>query len=79
MYRGRKPTEYQYIYITKIRFFGYILSTSDIAIDPIKVATVANWEPPAKVKELQAFLGFCNFYRRFISDFSRTTKPFIGL
>jgi hypothetical protein len=59
---------------TKTRFLGYILFTSDIAIDPTKVATVANWEPPAKIKELQAFLGFCNFYRQFISDFSRVAK-----
>jgi molecular chaperone DnaK (HSP70) len=59
---------------TETRFLGYILSTSGIAINPTKVAAVANWEPPAKVKELQAFLGFCNFYRRFISDFSRVAK-----
>jgi hypothetical protein len=60
--------------ITETRFLGYILSTSGIAVDPIKVAIVANWKPPAKIKELQAFLGFCNFYRRFISDFSWMVK-----
>jgi hypothetical protein len=59
---------------TETRFLRYILSTSGIAVDPIKVATVANWEPPAKVKKLQAFLGFCNFYRRFISGFNRVAK-----
>jgi hypothetical protein len=64
---------------TKTRFLGYILSTSGIAVDPTKIAAVANWEPPAKVKKLQAFLGFCNFYRRFISDFSRIFKPFYRL
>jgi hypothetical protein len=61
---------------TETRFLGYILSTSGIAVDRAKVAAVANWEPPTKVKELQAFLGFCNFYRRFISDFSRMIKLF---
>jgi hypothetical protein len=64
---------------TETRFLKYILFISDIAVDPIKVAAVANWKPPAKVKELQAFLGFCNFYRRFISDFSRVTKLFYWL
>jgi molecular chaperone DnaK (HSP70) len=64
---------------TETRFLEYILSTSGIAIDPTKVAAVANWEPPTKVKKLQAFLGFCNFYRRFISDFSRMAKPFYRL
>jgi hypothetical protein len=62
---------------TETRFPGCILSTSGIAVDPAKVAAVANWEPPTKVKELQAFLGFCNFYRRFISDFSRVAKPLL--
>jgi hypothetical protein len=61
---------------TETRFLGYILSTSNIAVDLTKVAAVANWEPPAKVKELQAFLSFCNFYRWFISDFNRMIKPF---
>jgi hypothetical protein len=61
---------------TETQFLGYILSTSGIAIDSIKVAAVANWKPPAKIKELQAFLGFCNFYRRFISDFNRVAKLF---
>jgi hypothetical protein len=61
---------------TETRFLGYILSTSDIAVDPAKVAAVANWEPPTKVKKLQAFLGFCNFYYWFISDFNRMVKFF---
>jgi hypothetical protein len=61
---------------TETRFLGYILSTSGIAVDPAKVATVANWKPSTKIKKLQAFLGFCNFYRRFISDFSRMAKFF---
>jgi hypothetical protein len=64
---------------TEIRLLGYILFTSGITVDSTKVATVANWEPPAKIKELQAFLGFCNFYRRFISDFSRVIKPLYWL
>jgi hypothetical protein len=62
--------------ITETRFLGYILSTSDIAVNSTKIAAVANWEPFTKVKKLQAFLGFCNFYRRFISDFSRMVKLF---
>jgi hypothetical protein len=60
---------------TETRFLGYILSTSGIAVNSAKVAAVVNWEPFTKVKELQAFLGFCNFYRRFISDFSWIAKP----
>jgi hypothetical protein len=60
--------------ITETRFLGYILSTSGIAVDSAKITAVANWKPFTKVKKLQAFLGFCNFYRRFISDFNRVAK-----
>jgi hypothetical protein len=59
---------------TETRFLEYILSISGIAIDSAKIAAVANWKPSTKIKKLQAFLGFCNFYRRFISDFSRMAK-----
>ena len=56
------------------KFLGYIISTSGISVDPAKVEAVANWEPPRKVRELQSFLGFCNFYRQFIDEYSRISK-----
>jgi hypothetical protein len=54
---------------------GYIISTNGVAVDPNKISAIANWERPTKVKKLQSFLGFCNFYRLFIEDYSRITKP----
>ena len=48
-------------------------------MDPNKVEVVANWEAPTCLKEVQAFVGFCNFYRRFIKDFSKTVKPLVAL
>jgi hypothetical protein len=39
-------------------------------MDPVKVAGVADWPTPTNKKEVQSFVGFINFYRRFISDFS---------
>jgi hypothetical protein len=53
---------------------GYIISTNGVAVDPDKVSAIANWERPTKVKELQLFLGFCNFYRLFIENYSRIAK-----
>jgi hypothetical protein len=58
---------------------GYIISTNGITVDPDKVSAIANWERPTKVKELQLFLGFCNFYRLFIEDYSRIAKPLYRL
>ena len=44
-------------------------------MDPKKVAAVKNWNEPTKKCELQQFLGFCNFFRRFIHGFSKVAKP----
>jgi hypothetical protein len=62
-------------FVTRTKFLGYIISTNGVAVDPDKVLAIANWERPTKVKELQSFLGFCNFYRLFIEDYSRIAKP----
>src|SRR5258708_17504633 len=44
-------------------------------MDPIKVQGVTDWLQPAKVKDVQSFIGFVNFYWRFICDFSEIAHP----
>jgi hypothetical protein len=61
-------------FVTKTKFLKYIICTKGIAVDSDKISAVMKWERPTKVKELQSFLGFCNFYRLFIKDFSRVAK-----
>jgi hypothetical protein len=39
-------------------------------MDPIKVKGIMEWPTPNTIKEVQSFLGFCNFYRPFILNFS---------
>jgi hypothetical protein len=60
--------------VIKTKFLEYIIFTEGIAVDPDKISAVMKWERPTRVKELQSFLGFCNFYRLFIEDFSRVAK-----
>ena len=48
-------------------------------MDPIKTKARRTWKTPTKKKEIQSFLGFCNFYRRFIEGFSKNAKPLYQL
>ena len=60
--------------VTEVKYLGLIISTSGVRIDPAKVECVTNWKEPQDVKEIQNFLGFANFYRRFIRNFSKLVK-----
>jgi hypothetical protein len=44
-------------------------------MDPAKLSGITTWPVPKKLKDLQAFLGFCNFYHRFILNYSTIARP----
>lgn len=48
-------------------------------MDPGKLDAITEWPTPRKVKEVQSFLGFANFYRRFVSEFSEVARPLYDL
>ncbi len=48
-------------------------------MDPVKIAGIAAWPVPTKKVQLQSFLGFTNFYRRFIKGYSKVVKPMTQL
>jgi hypothetical protein len=64
---------------TEVTYLGMIISTSGVKMDPQKVQCIVDWEAPVNLKDVQAFLGFSNFYRRFIKGFSRIVKPLVAL
>ena len=63
----------------EVEYLGLRVSQGCVAMDPAKVQAVLDWPAPRKVKEVQAFIGFANFYRRFIQDFSRVIRPLTRL
>jgi len=65
--------------ITKTTFLGFIISEEGLEIDPEKMNTVLNWEAPKSVKDIQYFLGFANFYCRFIHRYSHLCQPLFNL
>ena len=54
---------------TTVEYLGVIISHNSVSMDPVKVAGVTKWPEPTNKKEVQSFLGFVNFYCRFIQDF----------
>ncbi|KAL0173996.1 hypothetical protein M9458_029964, partial [Cirrhinus mrigala] len=62
-----------------IAFLGYVISPEGVAMDDSKVNAVRDWPRPKTLKELQRFLGFSNFYRRFIRNFSTVAAPLTSM
>ena len=61
--------------IMRTKYLGFILTTDRIEVDPEKIQVVAGWQQPTTMKGIQSFLGFCNFYRRFIWEYSQIARP----
>jgi hypothetical protein len=66
-------------WLNEVGFLGHIISKEGIAVDPTKVTAVTEWEPPKNVGEIHSFLGLAGYYRRFIENFSKITKPMTEL
>ena len=60
-------------------YLGYCLSPAGLTMAQNKVDIIHNWPEPRKVKDIQSFLGFANFYRRFIYNYSDIVVPLTRL
>jgi hypothetical protein len=66
-------------WLDSVKFLGHTISKDGISVDPSKVQEVMDWKPPKSVHQIRSFLGLAGYYRRFIPDFSRITKPMTEL
>ncbi|XP_061584211.1 uncharacterized protein LOC133449095 [Cololabis saira] len=60
---------------SEVKYLGHVISASGVATDPSKISAVAEWARPTTCTELQSFLGFASYYRRFVAGFARHAAP----
>jgi hypothetical protein len=60
---------------TEVDYLGVIIGQGLVQMDPIKIQGIVDWPVPNTVRDVQSFLGFCNFYRAFIPNFSTIAQP----
>jgi len=55
----------------ELKYLGYVISPTKIRMDPTKLKGIIDWETPKTLQETRQFLGFCNFYRKFIKYYTK--------
>jgi hypothetical protein len=62
-----------------VGFLGFLVTSEGLKVDPKKIEAVLKWLPPSDLHGVRSFLGFCNFYRRFVKDFATIASPLTDL
>ena len=63
----------------EVWFLGYVVSSQGIRMKDERIEVVRNWPEPKSVRDIQVFIGFANFYRRFIRGFSKIAAPLTSM
>lgn len=59
----------------EVEYLGFIIRPDQVNMDPVKIEGITQWPTPKSIKEVQQFLGFANFYRRFVPGYADITRP----
>jgi RNase H-like domain found in reverse transcriptase/Reverse transcriptase (RNA-dependent DNA polymerase) len=62
-----------------MEYLGLIIQEGKLSMDPVKLSGIQDWPTPTSVKQVRGFIGFANFYRRFIKKFSELLLPLNNL
>src|SRR6201992_377447 len=73
-----KPEKCEF-FVNKTTFLGFIISEDGIEMDPAKINAILDWETPKNVRDVQCFLGFANFYQRFILKYLNLYQPLFNI
>jgi len=73
-----KPEKYQFS-VQKVAFLEYLISLHGVQMDPKKVEAVTLWLTPQSQHNIQVFVGFANFYTKFINEYSCIVMPLTAL
>ncbi|CAI7751476.1 unnamed protein product [Closterium sp. NIES-54] len=65
--------------LKKVKFLGHMVSAEGVHVDPRKIESVKKWKVPENIKELQQFLGFANYYNRFVPQYAKIAAPLTNL
>ena len=69
-----KPSKCEF-FRKRIHYLGHIVSDKGIETDPKKIEAIVDWPHPRTVHEVRKFLGFMNYYRKFVYKYAQIAKP----
>ena len=63
----------------RVKYLSHVVGSGEVHVDKNKVSAVISWEPPRDIKGVSQFLGFANYYNRFIPGFAKVAAPISNL
>ena len=69
-----KPSKCE-LFKKQINYLGHVVGHKGVTTDPDKIKAATEWPRPTTVTEVRSILGFVSYYRRFIPNLSKVSKP----